>query len=764
MKRYLPAKKRHPGKKRHLPVKTALVGLLITPVAFSQEAAAQQSPAPADPTPPPTTKPAGTSQAPVTMQTTTVTGARPSEDFAPPAPSLNRLGNDVHDIPQSIVIINKPLMQSQGVTSLQSAVRNVPGVTLGAAEGGSIGNNIYLNGFNARTDLYIDGMRDPAQYYRDTFAIEQIEVLMGPSSMLFGRGSTGGVINQVLKKPNLTKSTDLSVSGSTNAYGRATADINYPTGESSAARVNLMFQDGSVSTRQQTQVQDFGIAPSYKFGIGTPTEVTLYGLLQYNHDHVDYGLPPLNRYPANVSPNLAYGFPSDRTDQFIAMAGANIEHKFNPNLKLRSQTQFNYVNTNVIETAPQSVGTVSANGTFTALTGSNPYGASYNLFVRQQSHDRIIDDLTLNNQTEIEAKFKTASIGHTLLAGFDLGYESYRNQAYSRTGTCNGAPLPTGYVGCTSLTAPSGNGPLLPETAGNLAMGYAYAFGAYANDTIELIPEVKLVGGLRYDVYYSQIGNSINSANTRGSTAVPYFAQTDTFLSYRAGLIFQPTKQQTYYVSTSTSFNPSLEQLTSTTGGQSLPPQNNTAYEAGVKYDLFKETLSLTAAVFQITQNNARTNNGDGTFSSAGTIRVRGVRTGIAGHITDEWQVFGGYTYLDARIIDGIGAGTQGMIPQNTPTDSAAVWTTYTFAKKYEIGGGVTYTGVRFANNTNVTAVPAGYHLDATAAYKMEKSTLRLNLFNLTNSLYYEQAMASDGGRTVPYTGFTAMLTYSARL
>jgi catecholate siderophore receptor len=698
------------------------------------------------------------------MTPITVTGARPSDDFQPPPASLNRLGGDPHDIPQSITIINKALMQSQGVTSLQSAVRNIPGVTLGAAEGGTIGNNIYLNGFNARTDLYLDGMRDPGQYYRDTFDLEQIEVLMGPSSMLFGRGSTGGVINQVLKKPHLKDSADVSIMGTTNQFGRATADVNYQTSDTSAARINMMGQTGRVSTRQQTEVQDFGFAPSYKLGIGTPTEVTLYGLFQYNHDHVDYGLPALNRYPANVSPNLAYGFPSDHTDQLITMAGATVEHKFNPDLKLRSQTQFGYVNTNVVETAPQSVGTVSNAGTFTAFTASTIFGAGYNLYVRQQSHDRIIDDLTLNNQTELEAKFNTGSVGHTLLAGIDLGYESYRNQAYTRTGACNGAPLAAGFVGCQSLTAPSGSGPILPEVVANLAMGYAYSFGAYANDTIQLIPEVKLVGGLRYDIYSSQIGNSINSVNTVGNTAVPYLAQTDNYLSYRAGVIYQPVKWQTYYVSTSTSFNPSLEQLTSTTGTQNLPPETNTAYEAGVKYDLFKEQLSLTGAIFQITQDNARTTNGDGTFSAAGTIRVKGIRTGVAGRLTEEWQVFGGYTYLDARIINGIGVGTQGMIPQNTPTDSAMIWTTYTFAKKYEIGGGVTYTGVRFANNTDSTAVPAGYHADATLAYKMEKADLRLNLFNLTNSLYYEQAMASDGGRTVPYTGFTAMLTYSMRM
>ena len=735
---------------------------------------AQQSPTPATPgsNEPPAAPPPSTQDQPVVPQTAptatltpvTVTGTRPSDDFAPPNASLGRVGGNPMDIPQSITIINKALMQSQGATSLQSAVRNIPGVTLGAAEGGTIGNNIYLNGFNARTDLYLDGMRDPAQYYRDTFDLEQIEVLMGPSSMLFGRGSTGGIINQVLKKPSLKNSTELSVIGTSNTFGRTTADVNVQTSDTSAARVNVMFQDGSVSTRQQTQVQDFGVAPSYKFGIGTPLEVTVYGLMQYNHDHVDYGLPAMNGAPANVSPNLAYGFGSDHTDQSVAMAGTQILYKINPDVKLRSQTQLDYADTNVVETAPQSVGTITTSGAYTAMSYTGvPYT---NLMVRQQSHDRDINDLTLNNQTELEAKFNTGPLGHTLLAGFDLGYESYRNQAYSRTGTCNGAALPTGYVGCTALLQPNSAGPVLPEVAGNLAMGYAYAAGIYANDTIQLMPEVKLVGGLRYDWYYSQIGNSINTLNSpsASATALPYLAQTNTYLSYRAGVLYQPTKWQTYYVSTSTSFNPSLAQLVSTTGSTPLPPQTSTAYEAGAKYDLLNEQLSLTGAVFQITQYNALTNNGDGTYSAAGTIRVKGVRTGVAGRLTPEWQVFGGYTYLDARIINGIGAGTQGMIPQNTPTDSAMIWTTYTFAKKWEIGGGVTYTGVRYANNTDSTVVPAGYHADATAAYHMETSDLRLNIFNLTNSTYYEQAMASDGGRTVPYTGFTAMLTYSLRL
>ena len=756
--------------KRHLPVRTALVGLLVTPVALSQDAAAQQPTPPAPTTPPATeTKPADPNSAPVTMQTTTVTGTRPSEDFTPPPSSLGRVGGDVRDIPQSITVINKALMQSQGATSLTSAVRNVPGVTIGAAEGSQIGTNINLNGFSARTDLYLDGMRDPGQYYRDTFALEQIEVLMGPSSMLFGRGSTGGVINQVLKKPSLQKNIEVSGSVTTNGYFRGTADVNLPTSESSAVRVPMMFQVGKVSTRNQTEVLDFGFAPSYKFGIGTPTEVTLYALLQHNHDRADYGLPPLNGFPVDVNRNIAYGFASDHTDQDVIALGATVEHKFNKNLKLRNQTQFSYVNTNAVETAPNTIGTVSANGTFTPITGMTGQPFS-NLFVRQQSHDRNIYDITVNNQTELTATFETGKIGHTLLTGIDLGYESYYNQNFARNGSCNGTPLgaanaTTGYVSCTPLLFPNGNAPGVPETPTNLATAQATAFGIYANDTIQVIPEIKLVGGVRYDLYYATIGNSINSTNTPGNTTLASAQQTTNFVSVRTGIILQPTKQQSYYFSYSTSFNPSLEQLVSTTGvSQPLPPETNEAFELGAKYDLLNENLSLTGALFQITKQNARSQNGDNTFTANGTIRVKGVRAGVAGRINEQWQVFGGYTYLDARIIDGIGTGTTGMVPLNTPRDSATIWSTYTFREKYEIGGGATYLGMRYANNTNTVQVPEFVRFDATAAYKMEKYDVRLNIFNLTDVKYYDQLIASDGGRSVPGSGITAMLTLNYRM
>ena len=393
------------------------------------------------------------------------------------------------------------------------------------------------------------------------------------------------------------------------------------------------------------------------------------------------------------------------------------------------------------------------------------------LYVRQQSRDRNIYDFTLDNQTELSANFDTGPFGHTFLLGAELAYESYWNQAFYRNGTCNGVPLQasnatTGFVGCTPaggttwINSPSN----VAQQYGNLASAQAWTAAGYFNDTVQVMPWLKLVGGLRLDYYYAQIGNSQNSANIFGNTTVPYFVQPITFLSARAGAIVEPTREQSYYFSYSTSFNPSLEQLTSTTGAAQLPPEQNEAFEAGAKFDLLNGNLSLNAALFQITKSNARSQNPDGTFSAIGTVRVKGVRTGVTGRITPEWQVFGGYAYLDGRIIDGIGVGTQGMVPLNTPRNSGTVWSTYTFKETYEIGGGATYIGYRYANNTNTVQVPDFVRLDMTAAYRQPTYDVRLNIFNLTNTMYYEQVIASDGGRAVPGSGLTAMLTYTHRL
>lgn len=283
---------------RRTPIASALLALFATPaVALAQQAAPAQVAATAT----------------TTLPEAVVKGTAPRDDYNAVKSSISKLPENLRDVPQSVTVVPKALTDAQGGSSLADALRNVPGITIGAAEGGQIGNNINLNGFSARTDIYLDGFRDRGQYYRDLFALDSVEVLMGPSSMLFGRGSTGGVINQVTKKPKLKAATEITGSVTTNGLVRATADVNTPTSDTSAFRIAAMAQNGKTSTRDEMTAQDIGIAPSWRFGIGTPTEVTLSALLQHNRDMPDYGVPNLNGHPVNVSPKTFYGYTDDRT-------------------------------------------------------------------------------------------------------------------------------------------------------------------------------------------------------------------------------------------------------------------------------------------------------------------------------------------------------------------------------------------------------------------------------------------------------------------
>ncbi len=756
------------GKKR--PLVLAVAGVLMMPGAFAQSSGVAPDPAALS-----SASGQSGSAAAVTTETIEVVGSREKQEFGDSFMSLNRLPADIKDIPQSVIVIDRAVMDSQGATSLASALRNVPGLTIGGAEGGQIGTNINLNGFSARTDLFLDGARDRGQYYRDTFSLQSIEVLMGPSSLLFGRGSTGGVINQVSKTPELKTASEVQVSAMTTGLVRTVMDSNVKMTETSAFRVAAMGQTGSPNNRDQSNLQDAGIAPSFKFGIGEPTTITLSALMQHNNDQVDYGIPNLNGGFADVNRNNAYGYSNDRTISDVVSLNAVVEHKLSSTAKIRNQTTFNRVLTDAQETSPNALGilvqgkgfvalpTLSTTAIPSALTTTLPLA---DLWVRQQSRDRYIQDNSIFNLTELNTEFRLGGIRHNVMVGFEMSHDTYSSQGSYRNGTCgnvnlNAAGATTGYVGCTSLVSPAGG--VSPASVasidGNLATGTATDFGLYVSDTIELDPQFKLVAGLRGDRYSASVGNSIANATTPASVD-----QTVNYLSVRGGAIWQPTTTQSYYVSYSTSFNPSLEQLTNTTGGTApLQPQESRAYETGGKWDLNDGKLSLTGAIFQITQYNARSQDALGTYTATGTVQVNGARLGVVGRITDKFQVFGGYSYLDATIINGIAPGTEGKTPANTPRNSGSLWGVYSLTPEWEVGGGATYSGQRYANNTDLNEVGSYVRWDATLAYHQPKYDVRLNLYNLTNTSYYDALVPSDGGRAVPGLGRSAMVTLSVR-
>jgi len=690
-----------------------------------------------------------------TLPEVKVREAAPGPDYNPPASSIGGgVATPIRDIPQSVTVVNSALMRAQAATSLGDALRNVPGITMGAAEGGSIGNNFNLRGFSARTDLYLDGMRDRGQYYRDLFSLDAVEVLQGPSSMLFGRGSTGGVINQVSKLPSLTPGATATVTGGTQPSARVTADVNQAIDATSAYRIAALAQDVH-STRDVMKYRDYGAAPSVRFGIGTPTEVTLNALLTHYDDMPDYGLPPVNGGPAAVNRKNFYGATDDRTIQEVANLNATINHKFTPDVILRNQTQYSHYRINARESGPNNVGTVSPAGVYTAFPAANLSNSTTlpldSLYVGIGSHDRVITDSSIYNQTDLITQFQAGAVGHQLIAGLELGQDANNTSNSTRNIPGN----PNNLFRFVSLTdpayEPAGD---LTSYPGNQVQGSATDVAPYINDTMSFGDQWKAVAGVRYDRYNASLTNSINLP--------PSASQSIGFTSVRAGVIYQPTETQAYYFSYGTSFNPSLETLALVNGQQSLDPETSNQYEVGAKWDALEGNLSITAALFQIEKDHTRTQISPGVYELTGDVRVRGFQVTGAGRVTSSLQIFGGYTYLDAEIVNAsVLDNTKGKVPANTPQSSASMWATYNLTRDWQAGTGIVYMSDRFTSNTNAVKVPYYFRWDAMIAYLQPKYSVQLNVLNLTDHLNYDALIPSDRGRSVPGTNLQALLSFT---
>ncbi len=373
------------------------------------------------------------------------------------------------------------------------------------------------------------------------------------------------------------------------------------------------------------------------------------------------------------------------------------------------------------------------------------------LFVGIGSHDRDITDTSLYNQTDLITEFQTGPISHLLITGLELGRDTNNTQNYSRNIPGN----PNNYFYAYSLVNPAYlSGGQHPRSHRQPLQSSATDVAPYINDTMSFANYWKVVAGVRYDRYNASLTNS---------TSLPASAsQSIGYTSVRAGVIYQPTDTQSYYVSYGTSFNPSLETLNVINGQQSLDPETSRQYELGVKWDLRDGDLSLNAAVFDIEKNNVRSQISPGVYELTGDIRVYGFQASVAGRITRDWQVFGGYTYLDAEIVKAsVLDETQGKVPANTPKNSASIWTAYNFTREWQAGTGARlHVGpLRVEQQRGRGAQLSSLGRDG--GLVQPKYSVQLNVFNLTNRLNYDALIPSDRGRSVPGTDLQAMLTLS---
>jgi catecholate siderophore receptor len=692
---------------------------------------------------------------------------------------IGKVPQSLRDIPQSLTVVSRATIDAQAAVKLTDALRNVPGVTISAGEGGQIGDNINLRGFSARTDLFIDGFRDRGQYSRDTFFLNAVEVLKGPSSILFGRGSTGGVINQVSKRPTGRDSVEVAASVGTESYYRATIDVNGKLSDNNAFRIAALGYKAD-STRDVVESERYGINPSLRVGAGTDVEITLSALLQRNREIPDYGFP-LIRFqgqrqarPVDVPADRFYGFRDDRFDQDVNNLNISLQLRLSETVTLTNLAQYTDYKTLA---APTPLGGLVNPTTGAAIAQPLPVGTPVSsLFSLRQQRDRELDDSSIYNQTNLTWVIPGA-ITHTIVAGAEIGRDEFLSNVFMRT-NLNATPSSVSPLPAVSLGNP--DHALKPPLSATLLRvptqrtdAAADSFAAFANDQIDLGSQWKLVLGVRWDDFKVQ-QQQINSMYTFPVTnpAAPArnitetkLQHTDVFWSERAGLIWQPDNKQSYYLSYGTSFNPSGETLTLNTNNASLDPEENRSFELGAKLGLLDDRLLLTSSVFRVEKTNARTTDLSGGTAQIldGVTRVDGFELGAIGRITDTWQLTAGYSFLDGEIVDSndttnfavtptamVAIPAEGKRPQNTPRHSVTFWSSYRFLGAFEAGGGAVYSSKRFVNNFETAAIDSYARADLAVAYVQADYSVRLNVLNLTDKKYFETA---SGGRATPVQG-----------
>ena len=648
-----------------------------------------------------------------------------------PTVATPKFTEPLRDIPQTINVIPQALMQEQGATTLRDVLRNVVGITFQAGEGGvPAGDQLTIRGVSARTDMFIDGVRDFGGYSRDAFNLEQVEVAKGPASSVAGRGSTGGTINQVSKAPRMGRTYDGSVGFGNGGHKRSSVDVNQPVGENAAFRINAMWTDAGVPGRDVVESERWGVAPSLSFGVDSPTRLTISHLHLEQDNVPEYGLPWV---PENTNPELSaygngqppvssrnfYGLVNrDYEETTTDVSTVQIDHRVNERFTLRNLTRYGRNDRDSVITAPRfaSVNTSTA--------------------INRQLQSRDMVDTILANQTNGQARFSTGSLGHAVSLGLELAQETSEN--FARSGPT--APQADLYAPNPDDAYP---GPI--ARTGASTKGAATSVAAYAFDTVNITEQLEVTGGLRWDRFDAET----DSIATTG--VVTPLGRVDHFLSWRGGVVYKPESNGSLYVGYGTSANPSAEGLALSASTVLLEPEKSRTLEIGTKWDVMGGRLSPTAAVFRTVKTNARTpgvNPGDPPTVLAGEQEVRGIELGLSGRVTSAWSVFSGYAFMDSTIEESNTPAEVDNALALTPEHTLSLWTTYDLPQGITLGGGVQYMDAVFRNATNTTQVPSYWLANALASYRVnEFLTLRLNGQNLFNESYVDRI---GGGHYIP--------------
>lgn len=657
------------------------------------------------------------------------------------------------DTPRTINVIPEEVIKDRGATSLQDVLRTTPGITLGSGEGGTpTGDRPFIRGYEASTDIFIDGLRDYARGSHETFNLESVEVIKGPSSAYTGRGGTGGSINLVTKSPSLTNFAEGSAGIGNGGQHRLTIDGNYVFSETGAVRLNMMRMGGDMPGRDYVKMNRWGIAPSVAFGLGTPTRVILSYSHIENNDTPDMGIPFVNASnPDRVSPIKVdrenyYGRTDvDFRENKFDTATAQLEHDITSQLTLRNTTRYSTSLNHYLFTRPSF-------DNCKAGAGGSCAAEDAGLQFTRADRMRWRKSESLINQTDLFGTFTMGSLTHSFATGLEFSKEEISSKAMT------GGPGPD----TDSFWSPNANrtynsviayGPKIKD--GDIKTQSAYFF-----DTMEINEQWSVNAGVRYDKF-------------KVADAKSGDARSDGLWNYQAGVVFKPAPNGSVYVSYGTSSNPAGENFGQAGGADGpaggakihdLKPEKSRSWELGTKWDLMEDKLSLAAAVFQTDKTDARSTDPlTGDVSLAGSNRVRGLELSATGAITPKWDVWAGYTYLDPKVKNYRNGSNvfDGNQIKFIAKNSASLWTTYKVHPQWTVGGGVTYVGQRYVDDANKLKLPSHTVYDAMVRFDVNKQfDLQLNVNNIGNTRVYDASHVGVFANVGPGRSYMLNATY----
>lgn len=611
------------------------------------------------------------------------------------------------DVPQTISVITEDQIEDQAITQLADALRYVPGVSLDTGEGHR--DAIYIRGQSSTADFYLDGLRDDAQYYRPTYNVARIEVLKGANALIFGRGGGGGVINRVSKTADPMRGA-IGFDASVDSFGAfaLAADINQPLADGVGARINATYEDFA-NSRDFVGGRFIGVSPTVSAELGGRTRVSAFYTYDDDDRTNDRGLPSLNGAPLTGYDKTFFGDPDfNRATNVANIARLRVDHRFSDNLSANLTGQFADYDKYYGNVTP-----LSTNGTDVTLGG----------------YTSATDRRNWIGQGNLVWTFDAGSLGHTLLAGFEVGDQQ---TLADRTEVDFGGGAQTVTVPLTRrLAVPAAAaGALSRQTSSELTFR-----SGYVQDQVEIGRHLQLIAGLRYDEF------ELDSVNILSGLAL---SRTDRKWSPRFGAVVKPAESLSFYASYATSFLPQsgdqFSSLDNTTAN--LEPEKFRNLELGAKWAI-KPDLFATAAIFQLDRSNTRAAdpNNPGLVLLTGETRVSGFEASLAGRLTPNWQVTLGYTYLDGEIRADTTAAPAGRRLQQLPRHQASAWTRYDISHAFGIGLGAIYQGKQFASISNAVTLPDWMRIDAAAFWDVsDRFALQLNVENLFDTDYFSSA------------------------